>query len=323
MVECIVGPRIEEITLPCPDLAEALAFFTDKLGFRLDAIFPADDPAWAAISGHGARIRLRRDPGPERAQRTGWVEGRAGMRYRDLVPAREGGRLIASHILIPTGGPVPDYVHFHEVRLQLIYCLRGWVRVVYEDQGPPFVLEAGDCVLQPPRIRHRVLESSAGLEVIEVSSPAEHETRVDHELALPTTTLAPDRDFSGQRFVRHVAGEAQWQPWGLPGFEHRDLGIAAATSGSAGARVVRRTGELQSGVLPRARTKRLWVVLSGALVLSGEPGERTRLAAVDALVLPSEHDARSDTWLEACTDDLELLEITLPAQAPTPADEPP
>ena len=53
------------------------------------------------------------------------------------------------------GGPVPDWVHFHKVRFQLIYCWHGWVRVVYEDQGDPFVLQAGDCVIQPPQIRHR------------------------------------------------------------------------------------------------------------------------------------------------------------------------
>ena len=69
-----------------------------------------------------------------------------------------------------------DYVHYHNVRFQIIYCYKGWVRVVYEDQGTPFVLQAGDCVLQPPRIRHRVIESSPGLEVIEIASPAEHET---------------------------------------------------------------------------------------------------------------------------------------------------
>ena len=77
--------------------------------------------------------------------------GRAAMHYRDLLPARQGGRFIASHITIPDGGPVPDYVHHHRIRFQVIYCRRGWVRVVYEDQGPPFVLEAGDCVLQPTR----------------------------------------------------------------------------------------------------------------------------------------------------------------------------
>jgi hypothetical protein len=34
--------------------------------------------------------------------------GRAGMHYRDLLPDRWGGRFIASHILIPEGGEVPD-----------------------------------------------------------------------------------------------------------------------------------------------------------------------------------------------------------------------
>ena len=45
-----------------------------------------------------------------------WGVGRAGMLYRDLVPSRAGGALIASHIRIPDGGPVPDYVHFHRVQ---------------------------------------------------------------------------------------------------------------------------------------------------------------------------------------------------------------
>ena len=53
----------------------------------------------------------------------------------------------------------------------MIYVRRGWVRVVYEDQGEPFVMHEGDLVLQPPEIRHRVLESSPGLEVIEIGAP--------------------------------------------------------------------------------------------------------------------------------------------------------
>ena len=93
------------------------------------------------------------------------------MLYRDLIPGRLGGRYIASHISIPEGGPVADWVHFHRIALQMIYVRRGWVRVVYEDQGEPFVMREGDLVLQPPEIRHRVLESSAGLEVVEISAP--------------------------------------------------------------------------------------------------------------------------------------------------------
>ena len=72
------------------------------------------------------------------ADQAPWVIGRAGMHYRDLIPSRLGGSIIASHIRIPGGGPVPDMVHFHSVGFQLIYCYKGWVDLVYEDQGPPF-----------------------------------------------------------------------------------------------------------------------------------------------------------------------------------------
>jgi mannose-6-phosphate isomerase-like protein (cupin superfamily) len=176
-----------------------------------------------------------------------WGTGRAGMQYRDLIPGRLGGRFVASHIRIPMGGVVPDYVHFHRIRFQMIFCKAGWVRVVYEDQGPPFVLRAGDCVLQPPAIRHRVLEASEGLEVIEIGCPAIHDTVADHALTLPTSRLQPDRLFSGQRFVRHIDAGAAWQPWRVngsnaTGFEACDVGIAAATAGMAEVNVIRSMG---------------------------------------------------------------------------------
>src|SRR5204862_4295917 len=100
----------------------------------------------------------------------------------------------------------------------MIVCRRGWARLVYEDQGPPFLLEAGDCVLQPPEIRHRVLESSPGLEVVEIGCPALHETFADNALDLPNPRLAPDRNFGGQKFLRHVAASGAWRPWRVPGF---------------------------------------------------------------------------------------------------------
>jgi quercetin dioxygenase-like cupin family protein len=51
-----------------------------------------------------------------------------------------------------------------QVRFQMIYCRKGRVEVVYEGQGPSFTLYPGDCVLQPPGIRHRVLQSAEDLE---------------------------------------------------------------------------------------------------------------------------------------------------------------
>ncbi|MCP3914678.1 MAG: hypothetical protein GY711_03860 [bacterium] len=37
-----------------------MSFFTEQLGFRLDVVFPADDPSVAVVSGHGVRLRLER-----------------------------------------------------------------------------------------------------------------------------------------------------------------------------------------------------------------------------------------------------------------------
>jgi quercetin dioxygenase-like cupin family protein len=238
-----------------------------------------------------------------------WVEGRAGMRYRDLVPGRQGGRFIASHIQIPDGGPVPDYVHFHRVAFQMIYCAKGWVRVVYEDQGPPFVLSTGDCALQPPEIRHRVLECSPGLEVIEVGSPADHETFADHDLALPTSEVNPDREFGGQRFVRHEAATATWLPWRVDGFEARDLGIGSATKGTAGARVLR-AGDARSRRTCAHDAEILFAyVLRGHAMLRREDHPGERIGEGDAFVIP----AGLPYAVEDCTDGLELLEVTIPA----------
>ncbi|PCC73862.1 AraC-like ligand binding domain-containing protein [Nannocystis exedens] len=350
--------RAAEVVLPCAELEPTLAFFLDALGFRLDAIAPADAPRTALLSGHGLRLRLERSGGgapgllrlrcddPARvaggatelvAPNGTRVElvpaepppglpplvpelvltragddahrgaGRAGMRYRDLIPGRLGGRFIGSQIGIVAGGPVPDYVHYHIVRFQLIYCLRGWVRVVYEDQGPPFELHPGDCVLQPPHIRHRVLESSPGLEVLEVSSPAEHETFADHALALPTAELRPERDFGGQRFVRHQAASARWGDWRFPGFAARDTGIAAATAKIADVRVVRPHGADATPVAQHDGELLLWFVLAGTVTWSGPTAES--LAAGDCVVVPP----ALPHALTACSPDLELLEVRLPA----------
>lgn len=238
-----------------------------------------------------------------------WHVGRASMRYRDLVPDRQGGRFIASHIRIPEGGPVPDYVHFHKIRFQMIYCYRGWSRLVYEDQGEPFLLRAGDCVLQPPEIRHRVLECSPGHEVIEIGCPAEHETFADPETALPSPERRPDREFGGQRFVRHRAEEATFGPWRLEGFECRDLGIGAATGGLAGVRVARLCGEPSREMSSHDAEFLFHFVLEGALTLRCEGEGSHELGPGDSFVVP----AGRRHALEPRRGGLELLEVSLPA----------
>ena len=49
--------------------------------------------------------------------------------------------------------------------------LKGWVKFEYEGQGEK-MLKPGDCVLQPAGIKHREIEHSFDLELIEIVSPA-------------------------------------------------------------------------------------------------------------------------------------------------------
>lgn len=311
-----------EPVVPCADLDEAIAHYVDKLGFRLDMIMPADSPRVAVVSRQGASLRLVAGAAESHpatvdnpqefliahAATHPWALGRAGMHYRDLIPDRLGGRFIASHIRIENAGPVADYVHYHKIGFQMIYCRRGWVRVVYEDQGPPFVMHEGDCVLQPPEIRHRVLESSAGLEVIEIASPAEHETWRDHALDLPTAALRPERAFGGQRFVRHIAADAAWERI-AEGIDARDTGIAQATGGLAGARVLRLAPKAADG--PRAHDGEFSFlsILDGQLRLGGPTLGTHTLETDDSCVIP----AGADHTIEAVTPS-EVLEVALPAR---------
>ena len=351
--------RVEsaEVVIGCDDLPSALDFYVQRLGFRVDSIFPAEDPVEAVLRGYGLRLRLDpmatstatlrlRCPDPaafggnsmvapdgtvvqivaadpplqippivrsfvlERASDSAsWTVGRAGMRYRDLIPGRQGGRFVASHIHIPHAGLVPDYVHFHNVRFQMIYCYRGWVRLVYEDQGEPFIMTAGDCALQPPRIRHRVLECSANLEVIEIGCPALHETSADAEMSLPTSVVVPDRLFDGQRFVFHRGDGAEWIA-GDDGFDRRRFGLREATFGLAEASLMRPSGWSDSAmqISPGDVEFLFRFVLDGSVTLERSDEAPQVLTAGDSFVIPDEMPYR----LIEPSSDLQLLEVILP-----------
>jgi len=246
------------------------------------------------------------------ADQAPWIVGRAGMQYRDLIPDRLGGSIIASHIRIPDGGPVPDMVHYHTVGFQLIFCYKGWVDLVYEDQGEPFRLHAGNCVIQPPEIRHRVLFASDNIEVIEIGVPAEHVTTIDHVMALPNGPANPDRRFTGQRFVHHKADTATWRPHRLPGYSSRDTTIAENTQNVAGVHVVNRAkGDPQ---WTRHDADILFTfVMEGGVTLEGEDREPYRLEPGDAFVIPPGMATR----LSDPTGDIELLEVSLPGNFAT------
>lgn len=268
-------------------------------GTRIE-IEERDPPLVLPATQHSFVVRRLKDQAP-------WIIGRAGMEYRDLVPSRLGGSIIASHIRIPDGGPVPDMVHFHKVGFQLIFCINGWVDVVYEDQGPPMRLTPGDCFIQPPEIRHRVLEASDMVEVIEIGVPAEHITEIDHDMTLPTPHLRPDREWDGQRFVYNVAAGAEWGAFRLPGFVCRDTTICENTKGVAGVLVIRK-GEGETAWASHDTDILFTFVMSGGVTLHGDGRDPFELEAGDAFVIPPGMKTR----LTEASDDLELLEVSLP-----------
>ena len=241
-----------------------------------------------------------------------WVIGRAGMHYRDLIPNRLGGSIIASHIRIPDGGPVPDTVHYHTVGFQLIFCYKGWVDLVYEDQGEPFRLFAGNCVIQPPEIRHKVLYASDNIEVIEIGVPAEHVTTIDHDMELPTNNFNPEREFKGQKFVHNKAADSEWSDFRISGFTCRDTAIAENTKNVAGVQVVRPNG---AAIKPSKHNCDILFnfLMEGKMTLTASGQPPIELTAGDAFVIPPD----LLTEYSSVSEDLELLEVSLPGNFTT------
>ena len=105
---------------------------------------------------------------------------RSFMEYRDLgIEKATHGQFRAhvvrikkdsgDHELHTTG------LHQHLLDFQMFYVLKGWIKFVYEGEGE-YTFNEGDCVLQPAGIVHNELDCSDDLEVLEIYSPAVHET---------------------------------------------------------------------------------------------------------------------------------------------------
>src|SRR3989442_2987351 len=123
---------------------------------------------------------------------------RRGLRgyfeYRDLGIRRATKGKVVAHVIRARPGKAPHGEwHSHDVDVQFVYVLKGWVEFEYEGIGK-VTMKAGSCFYQPPRIRHRELKHSKNLEMIEIVSPAAFKT---HASEKPAAKRSPARRSRG------------------------------------------------------------------------------------------------------------------------------
>lgn len=97
--------------------------------------------------------------------------------YRDLGIAAATGGLARAHVIkmIPPCDPAEvSKRHYHDVEFQMVYVLKGWIKGEYD--GEIITMRQGSCWLQPPKIKHTVLDYSDDCELLEVILPADFET---------------------------------------------------------------------------------------------------------------------------------------------------
>lgn len=112
------------------------------------------------------------------------------MEYRDLGIADATNGAFRAHVVRvkaeDKGGDHDMHttgVHQHLCDFQMFYVIKGTIKFIYEGEGGVKTFGPGDCVLQPAGIVHNEISCSDDLELIEIYSPAVHETKsVDSDL---------------------------------------------------------------------------------------------------------------------------------------------
>ena len=112
---------------------------------------------------------------------------RSFMEYRDLGIERATHGQFRAHVIRLKEGSEGNHelhttgLHRHLCDFQMFYVLKGWIKFVYEGHGE-HRFEAGDCILQPAGIVHNELDCSDDIEVLEIYSPAVHQTVVVEQM---------------------------------------------------------------------------------------------------------------------------------------------
>jgi hypothetical protein len=103
---------------------------------------------------------------------------RTYAKYRDLGFADATQGLAHAQVIRLIGPCDPAEVsklHFHDLDFQMVYVLKGWVKTYMEGQGET-VMQQGSAWIQPPRIKHLIMDYSDDVELLEVVLPAEFKT---------------------------------------------------------------------------------------------------------------------------------------------------
>lgn len=101
---------------------------------------------------------------------------RSFFAYRDLgLLAATNGEFNAQHVRALPGEHGTTGWHYHPLALQIVYCLRGWEDIAFED-GSLVRLAAGTCVNIPPGVGHNELAYSDDFEALVLWAPEEFET---------------------------------------------------------------------------------------------------------------------------------------------------
>ena len=98
--------------------------------------------------------------------------------YRDLGMAAATGGMVQAHVIrfVPPCRPEEvSKLHYHDVDFQMVYVLKGWIKTEFDGEGA-IVMRTGSSWLQPPRIKHKVLDYSDDFEHFAIVLPADFKT---------------------------------------------------------------------------------------------------------------------------------------------------
>lgn len=101
---------------------------------------------------------------------------RAFFAHRDLGVRAATGGAFGAHVIraVPSNGASPQW-HTHDLEFQLVYVLRGWLTLTYQDIGA-VTFRPGDSRLQPPMVRHVEVAHSDVPELLAITAPAKFKT---------------------------------------------------------------------------------------------------------------------------------------------------